>query len=358
MCRSGCDIDVPELGDTYSEPKFGSVQNGATVEDAFFIGGGYSSDNTKGRAVIVVGDFDGGSPAIIKEWNNSTTTGMDYSIPSTVKVIDEDNNGIIDKIYVGDLGGQMWRFGKFTEADDITPLTFPNCNEDISTWTGERLFNATNVRKIYYPPSVTLENGFDMVFFGTGDRDDACNDTTNDRIYAVKDVHASWDPSITLPLTETDIVDITDPTDPLYRLPVLPIDNGFYLRLNQGEKVMSEGIVFYNVLYMTTFTPDASDPCMPGGVGKLYALSYLTGEAVIDFTGDDVEDRSVILGGGIPSKPVMVIPPGDTPATIIISVGSTLPDADSEEDDAGPLTVPPNTPNLNFFYLWWKILTD
>jgi len=356
ICTSGCTINIPELGETWSEPKFGKVDNSGSIENALFIGGGYSSDNSSGNAVVVV-SLDSSTPTIIKKWNNIDNTNMTYSIPSAVTLVDEDNNGIIDKIYVGDLGGQMWRFGKFTEADNITPLTFPNSNENINTWVAEILFKPTDpldpaaLRKIYYPPAVTMEKGFDMVFFGTGDRDDACNTTTNDRIYAVKDVH-----SLTT-LVEGDLVDVTDPTAPL---PNLPTDNGFYLRLNPGEKVLSECIVFYKTLYVTTFTPhdpssETYDPCMPGGVGTLYALKYLTGEAIIDFTGDDIADRSTSIGGGIPSKPVMVIPPGDAPPRIFISVGSTEADGISEEHGAGTLTINPKLPTANFFYLWWRL---
>lgn len=345
------------LGETWSEPQFGVVNNGGSNENVFIVGGGYSSTNASGVAVIVA-MLDTGN--IIAQWDNSTS-GMNYSIPSSVKVVDENNNGIIDKIYVGDLGGQMWRIGRFTEADGVTPLTFPNSNEDITTWEAEILFDATNVRKIYYPPAVTMEKGFDMVFFGTGDRDDACNQTTSDRIYAVKDVHASWPLAITLPLTEGDLVDVTDPNA---ALPNLPSDNGFFLTLNLGEKILAEPIVFYKVLYMTTYTPhDPSsptyDPCMPGGVGTLYALQYLTGGAAIDFTGDTVADRSRTIGGGIPSKPVMVIPPGGLEPRLFISVGSTEADpADtiSEEFGAGTLVISPDLPSSNFFYLWWNEL--
>jgi Tfp pilus tip-associated adhesin PilY1 len=73
-----------------------------------------------------------------------------------------------------------------------------------------------------------------------------------------------------------------------------------------GEKVLAENIVFYKTLYITTFLPN-EDPCAPGGNGKLYALSYLTGQPVLDFDGDSSHDRSYTIGGGIPSKPVTLI---------------------------------------------------
>jgi type IV pilus assembly protein PilY1 len=120
-----------------------------------------------------------------------------------------------------------------------------------------------------------------------------------------------------------------------------------------GEKVLAESTVFYKVFYITTFTPN-DDPCMPGGEGKLYALSYLTGGAAMDFDDDDTNDRSVIIGGGIPSKPVMII--RDSGTNLLISVGSTNPDDQSEDVAAGVLVIDPVVPDTNFFYLWWREL--
>jgi hypothetical protein len=120
-----------------------------------------------------------------------------------------------------------------------------------------------------------------------------------------------------------------------------------------GEKILAESTIFYKVFYITTFTPN-DEPCVPGGDGKLYALSYLTGEAVIDFDDDDTNDRSVTVGGGIPSKPVMVI--RDEGTSLLLSVGSTNPDDDSEDVAAGVVVIDPIVPDVNFFYLWWREL--
>ncbi|MEE9566915.1 MAG: PilC/PilY family type IV pilus protein, partial [Desulfobacteria bacterium] len=48
--------DFAELGETWSEPQFGVVETTADSDgvDVFFIGGGYSSDNTAGKAVFAV----------------------------------------------------------------------------------------------------------------------------------------------------------------------------------------------------------------------------------------------------------------------------------------------------------------
>jgi type IV pilus assembly protein PilY1 len=292
--------------------------------------------------------------SIIKQFGTvgSPITGMDYAIPSNVLVVDEDDNGFLDKVYVGDLGGQMWRIGKF--ADSIgDPLAFPSSNEDISTWTAQIFFktDSSNSRKFFYPPSVTLELGYDMVFMGTGDREDACNATpaTSDMIAAAKDTH-----SLTTIVGETDMVDVTDPTA---TLPDLTTDLGWYIRLVDdsgsavGEKVLAEGVVFYKAFYITTFTPN-EDPCAPGGDGKLYALSHLTGEAVLDFDNDGNNDRSVTIGGGIPSKPVTLIT--KTGTRLLVSVGSANPNAASPTTGAGVMNITPLLPPINFFYKFWK----
>jgi type IV pilus assembly protein PilY1 len=285
-------------------------------------------------------------------------------VASTVKVVDEDGNGFVDKIYVGDLGGQMWRFGQVTTDFAGDPLSFPECNENINSWVGQVLFAAptyvvestTHTRKFFYPPSVTLEKGYDLIFMGTGDRENACDMTVAaDRVYAVKDVHG------TTALSEADLVDVTDPTATLPDLNG-STDHGWFIRLVDelgapaGEKVLARGVVFYKTFYFTTFTPN-NDPCVPGGNARLYAVDYLNGAAVIAFTdtdGDDVNDltRSVLLGGGIPSKPVTVITAKST--KLFISVGSTNPNAASQSEGAGIVALDPLYPKRNFFYLWWR----
>jgi hypothetical protein len=372
---------ISELGETWSEPQFGLVKTASGVDThVLFVGGGYSSDNSKGKTVLAIDVITG---AVVKQF----TSGMSYSFPGTVSVIDEDGDGYVDKVYAGDLGGQMWRFASFNDPDDGSLLTFPDCNEIINhasyPWTEQIFFKTDdrgiNSRKFFYPPSVTLERGYDLVFMGTGDRENACcNNGTSacsssepDILCAVKDTHSSTtiieERDIAGTLEPQDLVDVTDPSASPPNLGDSTsnvdgnsfTDKGWYIRMVDdsdnavGEKVLAESTVFYKVFYITTFTPN-DDLCMPGGEGKLYALSYLTGGAAMDFDDDDTNDRSVIVGGGIPSKPVMIIREGGT--NLLISVGSTNPDDASEDVAAGVLVIDPVVPDTNFFYLWWREL--
>ena len=366
---------IPELGETWSEPQFGLVKTSdgdTTGTPVFFVGGGYSSDNSKGNTVIAVDVFDG---KLIKQFKtgSSTITDMDYSILSSVFVVDENGNGFVDKVYVGDLGGQMWRFAS------CDPSAFPDCNENIDSWTGQVFFKTddNNSRKFFYPPSVTLEKGYDMVFMGTGDRENACCNNSNnvcsftgpDIIAAVKETHSATtivgESNVSGSLYPKDLVDVTDPTATPPDLSSasgdvdgnLNDDQGWYIRLVDesgnavGEKVLAEGTVFYKTFYITTFTPN-DDPCVPGGDGKLYALSHLTGSAVLDFNNDTNNDRSATIGGGIPSKPVTLIT--KTGTKLLVSVGSANPDAASPSLGAGVRNIDPLLPPINFFYKYWK----
>jgi Tfp pilus tip-associated adhesin PilY1 len=370
------DVFIPELGESWSVPQFGLVKTTDADTDGtavFFIGGGYSEYNAAGRAVVAVNVFTGevvrkftDVTAYTTDIAHTTDTNIYYSVPSTVKVIDEDNNGFVDKVYVGDIGGQMWRIGQVAVDSDGAALSFPNCDENINNWTGQILFRAqtyvvdavTYRRKFFYSPSVTMEQGYDLVFMGTGCWDSACDTTTGaDRIYSVKDTHSPTT------LTETDLVDVTDPSATAPNLD--HNDQGWYIALVDqngaavGEKVLAKSTVFYKTLYITTFTPN-NHPCLPGGEGKLYALDYKTGAAVL-FLGSDIDGdgnpdltRGVAIGGGIPSKPVMVIT--RTSRKLLISIGSTTPEATSEVLDAGVVRIDPLGPSKNFFLKWWRQL--
>ena len=302
----------------------------------FFIGAGYDSTNGAGNAVLVINALNGD---VVKKFD----TDMAYSIPSEVMIIDINDDGFVDKAYVGDTGGQMWRLGKFTDLDGTTPLDFPKTDSNITNWIAQIIFSAGTDKKLFFPPSVTLEYGYDLVFSGTGDRENPCDETTSDLVFVVKDSHVIAPTA----LTPSDLIDVTFAT-----IPDLSTDSGWFYELALGEKMLAEGTVFYKVYYFTTFTPN-SDHCLPGGIAKLYAMNYKTGEVVYH---DEWGGRSLEIGGGIPSKPVLVI--SDDGQKLFVSVGSTNPDDDSDSDGAGIISFDPLFPAKNFFYLWWKKLFD
>jgi type IV pilus assembly protein PilY1 len=105
-----------ELGQTWSSPLIGKVRFGSGEKWVAFMGGGYdeNQDNdpailldSKGRGIYVVDVLTG---SLVWRYSNAEDASMTYSIPSDIAKIDTDGDGFIDRLYVGDMGGRMWRF--------------------------------------------------------------------------------------------------------------------------------------------------------------------------------------------------------------------------------------------------------
>jgi type IV pilus assembly protein PilY1 len=287
-----------EMGQSWSTPIVGKIRYGMGEKMVFFIGGGYDENQDSGpsagediwgKAIYIVDAVTG---ELLWKYSHADNPFMAHSIPSDIARVDTTGDGYIDRLYVGDMGGKMWRF------DIGTP----------GSWAGKIIFDSGEQRKIYYPPDVCLENGggyYEMLFFGTGDRADPKDITICNRIYAVKDRNGD-------PLSESDLQDVTDTL-----LDGTDTDNGWYIRLNQhlGEKVLSTPIVYFGGAYFTTFIPDdeqSDDLCYVGqGRARLYALGYKTGNPVFDLDGLgetlEIGDRSAEIGVGIPSGVVIAI---------------------------------------------------
>ncbi len=335
---------VAELGQSWSEPQFGLAKTSSTDTvgtPVFFIGAGYSSNNSSGKAILAINVLTG---AVIKTF---TDTDMDYSIASNVLVVDANDNGFIDKVYVGDLGSQLWRLGNLATSCGVgfDPVEFPDC-ENIGNWAAQKVFVADSLhtRKFYYTPSLVFEYNYDLLFIGTGDRENACTvSTTLDRFYCIKDTHVPNTGNLVDITTSSTLTDTSLDAVDCY---------GWYITLAAGEKALSENMVFYKIAYFTTFTPKI-DPCIPGGEGRLYAMQYKTGSNGIDINNDQVKERSFVIGGGIPSKPVIVIPDTRVPPKMLISVGSTNPDAQSPAFGAGVVDVTPEI-DIRYPYKWWR----
>jgi hypothetical protein len=320
-----------EMGQTWSTPMLAKIKNGSGTKAVFFVGGGYddtnedkspaTSTNPKGRALYTIDILTG---SLIWKYSNANDSAMKYSIPSDIAALDVNGDGIIERVYAGDVGGQLWRF-------DIGDMS----NNGTTSWTGKIIFKGSG--KIFYPPDVTFEldrgNGnYDMLFFGTGDREKPNDTSVVNTLYAIKDYD---DKSKTPAGTESNLVDVTSDTlqDPNASasaktaiLNALRANSGWYIRLNQspgesqnpGEKCDGSSLIFGGSVYFTTFTPSpASGVCTLGtGQGNVYILQYQTGKAMFylsDFSQSQpipkltVNDRLMSIGAGLPSGIIVTI---------------------------------------------------
>jgi type IV pilus assembly protein PilY1 len=299
---------IPELGMTWSQPKVARVKG--NTNPVLIMGGGYDTaedadpvqtTDTMGRALVVL-DAVTGQPVWMAAASCggqpkpcTAVPGMTFAIPSDVTLLDRDGDGYTERLYVGDLGGNLWRA-------DLEPngLTAP------SNWTVTQIASlggtGTSARKFFYPPDVVPTAKYDAVVAATGDREHplASNAASNviNRFYSLQDTNTGngVSPSWTT-ITESNLVDATNT---LYT----GGGNGFYVTLSHpGEKAVNAPLTVAGYTYFGTNQPanPKTNPnmCYPNlGIARGYAISFLDGSGMNP-------NRFVQLdGGGMPPSPI------------------------------------------------------
>jgi len=294
------------LDEPWSRMAIGRVKIGGDEKWVGFIGGGYNNDGhaNRGKGFFVV-DLSNGN-ILWSYTRGDNPTSMSYSIPASPVVVDTDNDGFVDTAYVGDLGGNVWRFKFCTRGDG------PSCSTP--SWVGGLLFQASSAAPIYTTPAVARGSGGSIwVFWGTGNKNNPTATGTQDRFFGLKDDHAS---TYTINQLENNTNSVFSGTN-----------RGWYINHASGEKVLADSSVFGSIVTWTTYTPSSSsNPCIQAGEGKLYAVAmmpvaidsvtYQVGAGVLaPSTGAEVGSRSISLGTGIVKMPIFSQKPGGTGGT-------------------------------------------
>jgi type IV pilus assembly protein PilY1 len=372
------DSNFTDLASTWSRPAFGKLRLGDTdasgnpvLTDVLIFGGGndttlndkfgpVTSPNIKGNAVFIVRadtgervanvgliggntiDATGTQQPNINTTNSNAT--MNYPVVSNIVAFDSNGDGTTDRLYYGDLGGNLWRTDLLDPVAPATTLTLVTqriahlADDNTSTPAGPiQLANADptvvppvtasstpNFRAFYFAPEVVrIDNAqfggrFDLVVIGTGQAGHPLDLTVHNAIYAVKDSNVA--PLVAgTNLTAIDPTQLTDLTDnPLQRsatgnppagttvdttLAALKTSKGWFIKLKEGlsddaanpagwigEKSYSQPVVVGGKLFYTTFIPptisdmqNAANPniCKPAlGRGRIYARDLLTGSSI------------------------------------------------------------------------------
>lgn len=304
------DTDGPYLGDPWSKMMIGKVWDIDSVGNRVerwvgFIGGGYSgadcsgggSCDERGKGFFII-DLATGN--ILWRYTHANNTKMVYGMPANPAVVDTDNDGFIDTVYVGDLGGNMWRF-KLCYSGDTS------CNRN--SWTGSLLFDSSSgtIRPIFTSAAVARDVYWNLwIYWGTGDKTDPTASNAQEKMVAVKDN----DRTSTYHINDLDNINNGTYTDSATK-------HGWYINLTGGgEKILADPAVFGGVVYFTSYTPaSGNDPCSQAGTGTLYGLDYMTGAGIFGGTGGTSgTSRSMDLGVGIPSAPILSMKPGTAAA--------------------------------------------
>src|SRR5690606_29995891 len=81
---------------------------------------------------------------------------MQYSIPARVRVLDFDGDGFADRMYAGDMGGQVWRFD-ITNGASASNLVAGGVIAQLGA-AGLASPTLAETRRFYYAPDVASVN--------------------------------------------------------------------------------------------------------------------------------------------------------------------------------------------------------
>ncbi|MEM6581879.1 MAG: PilC/PilY family type IV pilus protein [Pseudomonadota bacterium] len=338
MWRVGKDtVGFGEMGQTWSEPVVAKIPgykdvNGAYKPVLIFAAGydtskdasGVGTADAEGRGIFIVDAQTGALIWSVTPAANSVTNlsepGLIHSVPGGVSILDSNADEIVDRVYFGDTGGNLWRV-------DLVGDTLPTSSQD--TWqinklaavnggsiaTDRRIFNAPDIVRIR-----VAGQAVDGVIFGTGDRTNPNATDVDNRVYMIRDeVTAPYttdkptssecsDPDFedfrcNLPITDADLFDITsnvlnDGTEA--EIAVAALDfynaNGWRYELGyEGEKSLAKTVTINGRAFVPTFTPanvlDDIDNCVPSsGSGLMYVFDIYTGERGVINLGSIIPD--------------------------------------------------------------------
>lgn len=344
--------DYRALGKVWSEPVSGKIKVGTgrnSIKDVIIFGGGYdecyedptfklsSSDNEfeecKNKPVadgnaVYISDAKTGDVIWSISGRTSGASGkhiqvpeMKHSVVSKITTLDRDDDGLIDHLYFGDLGGQLFRvdlrngqtISGSTGINNFTRRIVKVLDGNSGTLVEDGL-----QRRFYGQPSVSFykESGvlFAVVNIASGDRSNPISRLRNtipaqsDRLFGIidRDIASPGlygeDSNVTLAtqdLTSDDLTElpfnqnnasVTKSEVKAAMRPNVATSQGWFYPLNQFDgnskvknvKSMGDGMAIGGLYYMTAYSPemkyDETSSCAAQIVGgserQIYCLPY------------------------------------------------------------------------------------
>jgi type IV pilus assembly protein PilY1 len=281
--------EYAELGLTFSTPEVGLLKIDGDVKPVLVFGGGYDVDkdyavtdsDDVGAALYVV---DGESGDLV--WKAVGPTGTPAAetfvhaslvdaIASPVSAVDTDGDGLLDRVVVGDTGGNVWRADLNGDDPSVWKLT-------LLAQLGRHMAGASGKasdRRFFHNPDLVAskddDGPFDAVLIGSGDREDPLDlgGNVDNYFYMIKDRNITPGSGTDTAYTHADLVDVTDCLDCEIDLP-----HGWRLALEaDGEKSLATALTIDGTVFFTTYLPPGTDDgvqCAPAeGTGRLYAVA-------------------------------------------------------------------------------------
>lgn len=333
---TGGEGDFAELGQTWSKPVKTKIKIQNSVQEVLIFAGGYDVQQDElttreadsvGRALYIVNASTGQR----LWWAGPTGSGadlelaaMNYSIPASPRALDLNGDGLVDQVYVGDMGGQVWRFDMFNGKKTSELVTAGV----IAEFAGD---TAQSNRRFYHTPDLFglkfgASRSLGMVI-GSGWQAHPLNTTIDDRIYMVRIADVTEPPENAdgevdyagVKVTEADLFDTTDnligqgnDAQRTQAQSDLAAAKGWYIRMTRdGEKILSTSQTINGQTFITSYEPTpSSNACLPSaGTARLYHVYVKDGTPVVNYDnvgGDNLTstDREVTLDTvGLPPDP-------------------------------------------------------
>lgn len=330
---------LSHMGESWSKPTLAYIKWNGKRKLAMIVGGGYdrqyedpafkntTSGAVKGNGVYI---FDAENGKLLW-WGSSsaedsvgtatdgaatTIADMVNSIPSRVKTVDRDGDGLVDNLYVGDLGGKVFRIDlnpnhKAADADNkfvLNAFAFADAKE-----------SGKNAPRFYEAPTFTIHTNattakkYAVVSLVSGDRSSPLqtgSSVAQDMILGFYDTGVTATTlAVGTTITLTGMNEIykagatkTGTLGWYYRLPISTGTDG---KSSYQVRGLSEGVALDGDLYYSVFDPSktnngsngTSTSCSGGivGVSTAVKLCLPSGTCGTDTTITTVGD----LGGGI-----------------------------------------------------------
>ncbi|MBI3772292.1 MAG: hypothetical protein HY272_06300 [Gammaproteobacteria bacterium] len=336
--------EFSELAQTWSSAQKTKIKLNGTDRNVLIFGGGYDpaqdsnttvQNDTMGRAVFIVdadtgaklwqagpaGSSNGGNP-------NLVLSDMKYSIPSDVSIIDINHDGYADRLYVGDMGGQIWRFDLSTSNTGAGNLATAGVIAKLGDTTvagNRRFYYATDV-------SLSLDKSNLNIAIGSGWREHPLDTAVHDAFFIIRDTNiygpaldANGSPVYTA-ITLSDLYDATANDigqGVTTTSAALSGKKGLYIWLKDsagnfiGEKVVAPSVTLAGMVLFTTYTPTAAaaNSCAPSqGVANFYLVNVtdFTPKANLDGSADSTnlttsDRKTALTRGGLASTPSVII---------------------------------------------------
>lgn len=328
--------EFASLGQTWSRVFPAVVQLGEKPQPVFIFSGGYDPEydqpDPQHRFAEKIRGGAGNTLFIVDARTGEKVTQVELgedsaSIPANPRIIDIDNNGIADRVYLVDIEGHIFRIDLPDPGNALMAETEQVSKPRVVMLADLGSTSLGVPRRFYNEPDAALvvQDGirFITLSLGSGYRAHPLmkdGDIDQDYLFVVKDRHVYQ-----LPLQKTDnsyhlivpddLADISNlnagqsapETEPQ------PSQYGWKLALNKkgGEKALAKAVTLKNTVYFTTFEPEtkpAADVCSNAShTGRVYGLDVRTGKSALKFADIDEPKQSFeYTTSDIPSEVVLV----------------------------------------------------